>query len=152
MSRFEVDWSDDGMTKLLATSFDEIAQAALKEAAPVLEQATKEACQSVIAHSGDSELVNSWKKNEPKKTKDGDAYIVNVTPKGQSKNQYYAQDGKGGHRSRKYPVTNALKAIWLENGTYRQPAKHFLEKAAKNAEAEVNKRIEKVFHEKVGAT
>lgn len=151
MSRFEVDWSEDGMTKLLATSFDEIAQAALKEAAPVLEQATKEACQSVIAHSGDSELVNSWKKTKPKKTKDGDAFVVNVTPKGNSKNQYYGTDGKGGHTNRKYPVSNALKAIWLENGTHRQPAKHFLERAAKSCEAQVNRKIEEVVKRKVGA-
>ena len=152
MSRFDVDFSDDAITRLTMVGFDDIAQEALKEAAPILEQATKDACQSVIGHSGDSELVNSWKSNDPKPTKSHDAYIVNVSPKGSSKNQYYKVDGKGGHTTRKYPVSNALKAIWLENGTARQAPKHFMEKAAKSCEQEVNAKIEEVFNRKVGAT
>lgn len=151
MSRFDVEWHDDAITKLTTVGFDEIAKEALEEAAPILEQATKDACQSVIAHSGDSELVNSWKSNKPKETRNKDAYIVNVSPKGNSKNQYYAVDGKGGHTTRKYPVSNALKAIWLENGTTRQAPKHFLEKAARSCEAEVNQKIGEVFKRKVGA-
>lgn len=151
MSRFEVDWSDDAFTKLTTVGFDDIAKEALNEVAPILEQATKEACRAVISHGGDSELVNSWKKTTPKATKDGDAFVVNVTPKGNSKNQYYGTDGKGGHTNRRYPVSNALKAIWLENGTHRQPAKHFLERAAKSCEAQVNRKIEEVVKRKVGA-
>lgn len=151
MSRFDISWDDSAFTQLTTVGFDEIAQEALEECAPVLENATKEACHSVIAHSGDSELVNSWKANKPKETKDHNAYVLTVTPKGNSNKHYYHQNGKGGHYKRKYPVSNALKAIWLENGTYRQPAKHFLEKASKSCEGEVNKRITDVFHKKVGA-
>lgn len=152
MSRFDVSFEDDAISRLTMTGFDEIAVEALNECAPVLVESTKEACASVISHPGDSELVNSWTANKPKETRSKDAYVLTVVPKGNSKNQYYAVNGKGGHYTRKYPVSNALKAIWLENGINgRQPARHFLERAAKGCEAEVNQKIQDVFNRKVGA-
>ena len=93
MSRFDVEWHDDAITKLTTVGFEEIAMEALNEAAPLLLESTREACKSVIGHPGDSELVNSWKANKPKETKDKDAYILNVSPKGNSKHQYYAANG-----------------------------------------------------------
>lgn len=153
MSRFDVSFEDDAISRLTMTGFDEIAVEALNECAPVLVESTKEACASVISHPGDSELVNSWTANKPKETRSKDAYVLTVVPKGNSKTHYYfAVNGKGGHYARKYAVSNALKAIWLENGINgRQDPHHFLEKAAKSCEAEVNQKIQDVFNRKVGA-
>lgn len=151
MSRFDVEWDNSEFTMLTTTGFDEIAEEALNKCAPILTEATKEACRSVIAHGGDSELVESWKANKPKETKNRDAFVLTCSPKGNSRTHYYHQDGRGGHYNRKYPVSNALKAIWLENGTYRQTAKPFLETASRSCEAEVTDIITKTFHEKVGA-
>ena len=152
MSRFDVVFEDNNLTKLTVVGFDEIAEEALKEASPILRDATIEACQAVIQHPDDSELVKSWKETPPKETKSKDAYIANIVPKGNSSNQYYyAQDGRGGHTKRKYPVSNALKAIWLNYGVNGRDPKPFLENAAKNCEDAVEAKIQEVFNRKVGA-
>lgn len=57
MAEFEMEFPDDFLSDLLESDFDEIAEAALKEAAPVLEKSMKQSCQRVIDHPGDSELV-----------------------------------------------------------------------------------------------
>ena len=153
MSSFDVVFEDYNITKLTTIGFDEIAEEALKEASPILRDATIEACQAVIQHPNDSELVKSWKATPPKATKSKDAYIANIVPKGNSTDQYYyAQDGRGGHSKRKYPVSNALKAIWLNYGVNgRQDPRPFLENAAKNCENEVEAKIQEVFNRKVGS-
>ena len=139
-------YDDTPFDKLLNLDFDEIAEDALKEAAPILENSMKAAISQVIEHEGDSELVKSIKAGRPKKTRNG-AWIVNVTPKGYSQYKVYHAKKSG----RTYKVSNALKAIWKEYGVAgRQPPRPFLTKAKNDAKDAVYDAIQKVFNSKAG--
>lgn len=147
MADFEIDFPDDFLSELLDTDFDEIAEEALNETAPLLEDSMKKSCKEAIAHEGDSELVDSIKSTKPKKTKT-DAWIVNVSPKGYSKTKVYHHKRTG----RKYPVSNALKAIWKEYGIPgRQPPRPFIASACNKVRDSVMSRIQEIYNKKVGA-
>ncbi|MCI8823321.1 MAG: hypothetical protein HFI15_12610 [Lachnospiraceae bacterium] len=147
MAIFDVDFPEDFLSDLLDTEFDEIAEEALKEAAPLLESSMKQSCRRVIEHSGESELVESIKSNKPKRTKT-DAWIVNVGPRGYSKKKTY-RSGKG--KARKYRVSNALKLIWKEYGVAgRQPARPFLTSACNAVRGAVMEKMQKVYERKTG--
>lgn len=148
MAAFDVDFPEDFLSGLLDTEFSEIAEEALTEAAPILEQAMKKACKTAIEHEGDSELVNSITAGKPKRTKT-DAYIVNVCPRGYSSTKIYhaAWTGRG-----KYKVSNALKMIWKEYGVPgRQAPKPFLDSACNSVRESVMSKIQEVYNRKVGA-
>ena len=147
MAEFEIDFSEDFLSELLDTDFGEIAEEALNEAAPVLEKSMQASCAKVIEHEGDSELVHSIKAGKPKRTKTH-AYIVNVSPKGYSSVKLYRKKKKG----RKYPVSNALKAIWKEYGVPgRQPPRPFIAKACNDVRSDVMSKMQEVYNRKVGA-
>lgn len=147
MAGFEIYHDKTDLDKLFNIDFDELAEDALQEAAPILEKSMKAAVQLSVEHEGDSELVKSIKTNSPKKAKNG-AWILNVTPKGNSKVKVY----HGKKSGRTYPVSNALKAIWKEYGIAgRQSAKPFLSKATNDAEKQVLDTIQKQFDRKVGS-
>lgn len=140
-------YDDTPFDELFNMDFDDIAEAALKEAAPILENSMKAAVSRVIEHEGDSELVKSIKADKPKKTRNG-AWIVNITPKGYSKHKVYHAGNKG---RRTYKVSNALKAIWKEYGVAgRQQPRPFLTKAKNDAENAVYGAMQKVFDSKAG--
>ncbi len=151
MALFDVDFPEDFFSDLLDTEFSEIAEEALSEAAPMLVDSMKNYCAGVIQHDGDSELVNSFKSNKPKRAKT-DAWIVNVNPKGYSSTKMYtAVDSKGKKTHRKYPVSNALKAIWKEYGIPgRQPPKPFIASACNSVRGSVMAKMQEVFNRKVG--
>lgn len=137
----EMEWDE-----LFGIDFDEVAEAALNAAAPVLERSMKAAIQGAIEHNGDSELVRSIKANRAKKSKNG-AWIVNVAPKGYSKVKVY----RAKKSQRTHPVSNALKAIWKEYGIAgKQPAHPFLAKAINDAEGEALDIMQRKFDQKVG--
>ena len=146
MAGFEIYDGKTDLEDLFGMDFEEMAQEALQEAAPILEKSMKKAIQASVQHEGDSELVKSIKANKPKKAKNG-AYIVNVTPKGYSKiKTYHAKKSE-----RTYPVSNALKAIWKEYGIVgRQPPSPFLAKATNDVQNEVLDIIQRKFDEKAG--
>lgn len=147
MAHFEVDFPENFLSELLETDFDEIAEEALKEVAPLLEDSMKKSCAVAVEHEGDSELVDSIKAGKPKKTKT-DAYIVNVSPKGYSKTKIYHHKKK----DRKYPVSNALKAIWKEYGIPgRQPPRPFIDHACNEARESVIAKMQEVYNRKVGS-
>lgn len=147
MAGFEIDFPDDFLSELLDTDFDEIAEEALHETAPMLEESMRQSCKTVITHEGDSELVDSIKSTKPKKTKT-DAWIVNVGPKGYSKTKVYRHTRTG----RKYPVSNALKAIWKEYGIPgRQPPRPFIASACNKVRDRVMSRMQEIYNRKVGA-
>ena len=152
MAVFDIDFPEDFLSELLETEFDEIAEDALKESIPVLEESVKKEVCKVIAHEGDSELANSFKATKPKKTKNS-AWIANVTPRGYSSTKVYrAVDGKGKKKDRKYPVSNALKAIWKEYGIPgRQAARPFLTASINASKKEVMERMQEIYNKKVGA-
>lgn len=148
MAGFEIFDGRTDLNDLFDMDFEEMAMEALQETAPILEKSVKNAVRASIQHEGDSELVKSMKANKPKRAKSG-AYIVNVTPKGYSKyKKYKSKKGKG---ERKYPVSNALKAIWKEYGIAgRQPPSPFLAKATNDAQNDVLNAIQRKFDEKAG--
>ena len=152
MASFDFDFPEDFLSELLETEFDEIAEEALKEAVPALEESIKKEVRKVIAHDGDSELANSFKATSPKKTKNG-AWIANVTPRGYSSNKVYtAVNSKGIKTKRKYPVSNALKAIWKEYGIPgRQAARPFITASINASKKEVLERMQEIYNKKVGA-
>ncbi|MCM1192900.1 MAG: hypothetical protein NC123_15670 [Butyrivibrio sp.] len=146
MAAFEVNFPDDFLSELLEADFDEIAEEALKETAPLLERSMQDSCRRVIEHEGDSELVESITARKPKKTKT-DAWIVNVGPTGYSKEKKYHHKVSG----REYPVSNALKAIWKEYGIAgQQPAKPFITSAVNSVRDAVMDKMQEVFNRKVG--
>ena len=147
MALFEVDFPEDFLSDLLDTEFSEIAEEALSEASPMLVDSMKKYCTGVIQHDGDSELVNSFKSNKPKRTKT-DAWIVNVDPKGYSSTKMYTAKGR---KKRKYPVSNALKAIWKEYGIPgRQPPRPFIASACNSVRGSVMAKMQEVYNRKVG--
>lgn len=147
MAGFEVDFPEDFLSGLLDTDFSEIAEEALNETAPLLEESMKQSCRTVITHEGDSELVDSIKSSKPKRTRT-DAWIVNVSPKGYSKTKIYHHTRTG----RKYPVSNALKAIWKEYGIPgKQPPRPFIASACNKVRESVMTKLQEVYNRKVGA-
>lgn len=110
-----------------------------------MEQSMKHSARAAVMHAGESEMVNSIKSTKPKKTKDGNACIVNVGPTGKSEHSYY--DRKTG-KKKKEKVSNALKAVWKEYGIAgKQPARPFLTNAIRNAEEAVISRMQEVYGE-----
>ncbi|MCM1057894.1 MAG: hypothetical protein NC517_09840 [Firmicutes bacterium] len=147
MAAFEIDFPDDLFSGLLEADFDEIAEEALAEAAPLLEESLRASCRRVIEHEGESELVESITARKPKKTKT-DAWIVNVGPSGYSKTKKYHHQVS----DREYPVSNALKAIWKEYGIAgQQAAKPFITSAVNSVRDAVMDKMQEVYNRKVGA-
>ena len=145
MAVMDINFPEDFLSELLDTDFDEIAEEALKEAAPLLEQSLKASCEKVIDHAGESEMVESITCSKPKRTKT-DAWIINVGPKGNSRTKVY----NSRNRKRKYPVSNALKMIWKEYGVAgRQPARPFITNACNNAREAVMRKMQEVYERKV---
>ena len=135
---------EDFLQELLDTPFDDIAKRALEETAPELEKAVKRTMRSSVQHTGESEMVNSIRTSKPKKTKT-DAWICNVYPSGYSHN-YYCRD-TGGKKVRRYPVSNALKAIWMEYGRTGQQARPWLAPAVASCHDKILTRVQKIWEE-----
>ena len=143
MAKFSV--YEDGIDNLFDIDFDEIAAEGLEEAAPILEKCLKDSARLSVEHEGDSEMVNYIKANKPKKAKNG-AWIVHVGPKGASTTKMYRAKKTG----RKYPVSNALKAIWKEYGIEgHQAPRPFITRATNQAKDAVYKTLQEVFDRKV---
>ena len=138
MARMDIEFS--GISDMLIGG-DELAEEMLTEAAPIIEDSMKKNLRKSIAHSGDSELVDSVATSKAKHARNG-AYIINVNPKGKSKTKVY----KRGKKGRKHPVSNALKAIWLEYGIPgHQAPKPWLEATTKDAEQKVLDKMQEVY-------
>lgn len=144
MAGLEFDIPMDYMAGLLSSSFDDIAKEALEEAEPMLKQSIQNSIRAAEKGTGTGELVNSIKGTKPKKTKT-DAYIVNVGPSGQSKTFYTVGTGK---KTRKYPVSNALKAIWLNYGNAHQAPRPWLTPAINNVSSAIMQRMQKIWEER----
>lgn len=148
MAAFDISFPDDFLSDLLDTDFEDIAEKALTEAAPILEKSMKKSCRDVIMHDGESEMVNSIKAGKPKKTKTH-AMIVSVSPSGNSTTK--TVDLKGKHLGRKGPVSNVLKAVWIENGIPgRQSPRPFLQAATNDARSAVEAKMQEVYDRMTG--
>ena len=149
MATFDVDFPDDFLNKLLTADSEELCMKALEEAAPILEDEMKNVLKS-DGHELSGELIDSIKATKPKKASNG-AYILNVRPTGYSKINSYSIKRKG-KKSRKYPVSNALKMIWIEYGVNgRQPARPFMARTINKARAATLKRMQEVYSRMAGA-
>lgn len=149
MAKCDIYTSDlDGLWEL---SFDDIAEEALNESVPLLEETMKSAASASVMHPGESDMVNSIKGTKPKKSAATDCWIVNVGPRGYGTTKYTAKDSRGKKTTRKYKVSNALKAIWKEYGIPARgiSARPFMDKAANAARPRVEKIIEDSFNKKV---
>ena len=131
----------DGMFNI---SFDDIAEGALTESAPILEGTMRSAAAAVVKHDGDSAMVNSIKASKPKKVTATDCWIVNVGPRGYSSTKTYHGKRKSGKSKKAYKVSNALKAIWKEYGIPGRDiaAQPFMQKATNAAQSRVERIIE----------
>lgn len=153
MALGEFDFPTDFLKEFLETDPESICKEALKEAAPIYEDALKKSMEDVIEHAGDSEMVESVKSSKVKKCKDGDGWYINITPTGYSKQKYYyGTDKRGGHYNRKYQVSNALKAIWKEYGIpgHQKPAP-FILNARFRAEKDIFDKIQEVYNRRIGS-
>lgn len=146
MSVYESSAFDD----LWNMDFAGYAEDVLNESADLMLKEMKKNCQTSIQHTGESELINSLKKAKPKKARNG-AYIINVGPSGYSKTKVYrAKNSKGMHTSRKYPVSNALKAIWMEYGIPARKihARPFIGPTVNQTQENIYRLLQKRFEER----
>lgn len=148
MAAFSFDLPENFLGNLLQTDFEEIAQECLTEAAPLLEQAMKREARTSVAHSGDSEMVNSIKSRKPRKGKNGDMHVF-VGPSGYSNHTF----NRTGKTARKYKVSNALKAIWLEYGiqhpAHHQAARPFITASIHTCKDAVLHKMQETYNRKV---
>lgn len=148
MSDFFVDFPEDFLKDLLQTDADEICSEVLSEAAPLLESCMKETLRN-DNHELSGELIESIKAKKPVKAKNG-AWMVHVRPTGYSSINSYAVKGKG-EKMRKYKVSNALKAIWIEYGVNgRQPARPFLTRTVNEVRSASMQRMQEVYNRMAG--
>lgn len=134
----EVEFPDDFMSGLLDTTFDEIAEAGLNAASPILTQSVTAALSKSVASRGQystGKMISSIKATKAKKAKT-DAWIVVARPTG--------KDAKG--------VRNALKAGVMEYGAAHESARPWLTTATKNAESAALDTLQQTFNQKTGAT
>ncbi len=149
---FGLNFPDDFLSELLDMDTEELALDMLKEAAPILEKSMKTQLTKVIKHDGDSELVESIKISKPYKFKTIEGYGVSIMPSGYSKVKVFTgMDSYGGKSTRKYPLTNAMKAIWKEYGVPgKQDATPFMDETCIAVENEVMSKMQEVYNGKVG--
>ena len=136
----------DYLSALLDADFDTLAPEMIEAAVPILEDSIRKSIKNAESGKGTGELVKSIKVTKPKKTAT-DAYIANVGPSGKSSNHYY----DSATHKRAYPVSNALKAIWLNYGNAHQPARPWLTPAVNSCKDKILDKMQKIWDEKVGS-
>lgn len=147
MAGLELEIPENFMKDLLDHQFDDIAKKALDECAPVLKDSITSSMRNAVKHPGDSDMIRSVRANKPKQTKT-DAWIVNVYPSGYSSNTFSRHTGG---RVKRYPVSNALKAIWLEYGRVGQAPSPWLAPAVQNCKSRIIEEMQKIWERETGA-
>ena len=137
MATFSCNIPDDFLDSLLKCDSEELCKEILTEAAPELEKSMKK---EIEKHNDTGELQKSIKAGKPFLNKNG-FWQITVSPRGYSKNYYYG----GKQHNRKYKLTNAAKAIFLEYGTSHQTARPFLTKSTNNAERGVINKLQENY-------
>ena len=142
MSGFNFEIPDDYMKNLLDNDFEKIATKALEDTAPELKSSMQKSIKSAIHSESTGELENSLKISKAKETKT-DSFIITVKPSGMSKNPYY--DTRTYTRS--YPVSNVLKAIWLNYGDAHQAPSPWINPAINACKEKIMQRMQKIWEE-----
>ncbi len=149
MASLEIDFGEDFLSDLLDADTNRLCEEMLTESAAILETTLKQETNRAVKHPGESELAESVKAGKAKRAKNG-AYIVNVNFKGNSAvKKYTAVSGK----RRKYPVSNALKAIWKEYGIPGRQAPHpFINMSVRKAEPQISAKMQEIYNRRTGIT
>lgn len=134
MGAFNVNMPDDFLDRY--NFKEEELVDAVASASPILEDSMKKSIQSVLGHSGDSAMINSVKRNKPVKTRT-DAIESWVGPSG--------IDSKG----RKKPIRNIEKAVYLNYGTVKQPARPWLAKSINDSESLIQQKLQDKLEERL---
>ena len=145
MADLGFDIPEDYLKDLTDNNFDELAPQMIDDVLPILRTSMTRHLSSVI-REGTGELVNNVAVTKAKKAKT-DAYIGNVYIKGQSNNHYLA----GATKNRQYPVSNALKAVWLNYGNAHQAARPWLTPAVNSCQSEIQDKLQRKWEEITGA-
>lgn len=138
------DFPDDLIDKLIKLQDDELEEECLNAVSDDVERSVKT---ELRKHDRTGEMSNSITTTIPSKNKYGEYYIYTY-PKGNSKNTYSKVTKKKG--TRKYPVSNALKALWLEYGNSHQAARPWQDTTRKNCEQQVFDKMQEVINRKMG--
>ena len=138
------DFPDDLIDTLIKLQDDELEKECLSAAVDDIEKSVKK---EFHKHDRTGEMSNSVSTTTPAKNKYGEYYIYTY-PKGNSKNTYSKETKKKG--TRKYPVSNALKAVWLEYGNSHQQARPWQTTATKNCEEIVIDKMQEVINRRIG--
>lgn len=134
MGAFNVNMPDDFLDRY--NFKEEELVDAVASASPILKESMKKTIQKVLGHSGDSNLVNSVKVSKPKRTKT-DAIVSWVGPSGIDK------------KGRKKPIRNIEKAVYLNYGTVKQPARPWLAKSINNSESLIQQKLQEKLEERL---
>ena len=137
------DFPDDLIDTLIKLQDDELEKECLSAAVDDIERSMKT---EFHKHDRTGEMSRSVTTTIPTKNKYGEYYIYTY-PKGNSKNTYSKETKKKG--TRKYPVGNALKAVWLEYGNSHQPARPWQDTTRKNCEQQVFDKMQEVINRKI---
>lgn len=138
------DFPEDILDTIIKLQDDELEVECLNAVNDDIEKSVKA---ELSKHNLTGEMVNSITTTIPSKNKYGENYIYTY-PKGYGKTSYnYETKTKG---KRKYPVSNALKAVWLEYGNSQQAARPWLDTATKNCEKIVTEKMQEVINKRIG--
>lgn len=148
MAVFSFDFPEELPTELMEpTDVDELCEAMLRGAAPLLEREMKREINRVTSKEySTGAAAESIKCKSPRKYRNGD-WTISITPRGYSKHTFRTGNGK----KRTYEVSNALKLIWLNYGIPgHQVARPFLTRAMDNARKSVIEKMQEIYNKKVG--
>ena len=148
MAGLQLEIPEDYLKELLGHSFDDIAKTALNECAPILKDSVTSSRKRAVKHTGDSDMIKSVRISKPKQTRT-DAWIVNVYPSGYSTNTFKRYTGT---TVKRYPVSNALKAIWLEYGRVGQSPSPWLAPAVQNCKDKIMSEMQKIWEKETGTS
>ena len=146
MFEFDLDLPDD-LFGLDGIDTDALLKEMLTAAGEIVQKEFQDVLHSEVDpdHST-GELANSISLYKPSAVRGGEAYVMNIAPKGNSKKIYYG----GSTHSRKYALSNGGKLAMREYGTSRQPARPIISKVVQNCKSKAEEEMQRIFDEKVG--
>lgn len=137
---FEVNVPDDMFGDLIRNTSDDQLKAIVDSVAPTLVDSMKTSMSNVVKHEGESKMVNSIKATKAKATKT-DAIMSFVRPTGTDNKR---SDGS----QRTKPIRNMEKAIYMNYGTVKEPARPWLEPAINKADAKIQNALQQEFEKR----
>lgn len=138
---FEVNVPDDMFGDLIRKADDNTLKQIVNHVAPTLVNNMKASMRSKINHPGESKLVNSIKATKAKATKTN-AIMSYVRPTGTDS----TRSDTGG--TRKKPIRNMEKAIYMNYGTVKDSARPWLEPAINSSDGPIQEALKEEFEKR----